>query len=99
MVDLDSDAVFEWVTIIDEQALIAALREKRIRGAGLDVFEKEPLPADSELWQLPNVLVLPHVSATTPRFWERQAQLIIENFQRYVQGKPLRNVVNKRAGY
>ena len=86
-------------TIVDEQALIEVLRAGRIRGAGLDVFEKEPLPADSELWRLPNVLILPHVSATTPRFWEREAQLIIENFQRYLQGEPLRNVVDKQEGY
>ena len=86
-------------TIIDEQALIEVLRAGNIRGAGLDVFEKEPLAADSELWRLPNVLILPHVSATTPRFWERQAQLIIENFQRYLKHEPLRNVVDKQQGY
>ena len=86
-------------TIIDEAALIDVLKQKRIRGAGLDVFEKEPLPGTSELWQLPNVLILPHVSATTPRFWERQSDLIIENFQRYVRGETLRNVVDKKAGY
>jgi phosphoglycerate dehydrogenase-like enzyme len=85
--------------IIDEQALIEVLRARQIRGAGLDVFEQEPLPAGSELWQLPNVLILPHVSATTPRFWQRQAQLIIENFQRYLKGEPLRNVVDKQHGY
>jgi phosphoglycerate dehydrogenase-like enzyme len=86
-------------TIVDEQALIEVLRTGRIRAAGLDVFETEPLPADSELWRLPNVLVLPHVSATTPRFWARQAQLIIDNFRRYLAGQPLRNVVDKQQGY
>jgi phosphoglycerate dehydrogenase-like enzyme len=86
-------------TIIDEAALIDVLRNKRIRGAGLDVFEKEPLPGNSPLWQLPNVLVLPHVSGTTPYFWERQASLILENFERYLTGRPLRNVVDKSAGY
>jgi phosphoglycerate dehydrogenase-like enzyme len=85
--------------IIDEAALIEVLRDKRIRGAGLDVFEQEPLPESSELWQLPNVLILPHVSATTPRFWDRQSDLIIENFQRYLNGQPLRNVVDKQQGY
>ena len=85
--------------IIDEAALIDVLKAKRIRGAGLDVFEQEPLPAESELWQLPNVLILPHVSATTPRFWERQAAFIIENFQRYLRGEKLRNIVDKQAGY
>lgn len=86
-------------TVIDEAALIEVLREKKIRGAGLDVFEQEPLPESSELWQLPNVLILPHVSATTPRFWERQSDLIIDNFQRYRAGRPLRNVVDKQHGY
>lgn len=86
-------------TVIDEAALIEVLREKKIRGAGLDVFEQEPLPESSELWQLPNVLILPHVSATTPRFWERQSDLIIDNFQRYRAGRPLRNVVDKLHGY
>lgn len=86
-------------TIIDEAALIDVLRERRIRGAGLDVFEKEPLPADSPLWKLENVLILPHVSATTPRFWDRQADLILENFERYLRGERLLNVVDKRAGY
>jgi phosphoglycerate dehydrogenase-like enzyme len=86
-------------TIIDEAALAEVLRERRIRGAGLDVFEQEPLPETSALWQLPNVLILPHVSATTPRFWERQSDLIIENFQRYLRGEELRNVVDKQQGY
>ena len=86
-------------TIIDEAALIAVLRSKRIRGAGLDVFEQEPLPETSELWQLPNVLILPHVSATTPRFWDRQSDLIIENFRRYLRGDTMLNVVDKLQGY
>lgn len=85
--------------IIDEDALIEVLAAERIRGAGLDVFEQEPLPDSSKLWQLPNVLILPHVSATTPRFWERQAAFIIENFQRYLKGEPLRNIVDKQHGY
>jgi phosphoglycerate dehydrogenase-like enzyme len=86
-------------SIIDEAALIEVLRAGKIRGAGLDVFEREPLAADSELWRLPNVLILPHVSATTPRFWERQAAFIIDNFHRYLRGQPLRNVVDKQQGY
>jgi phosphoglycerate dehydrogenase-like enzyme len=85
--------------IIDETALTDVLRHGKIRGAGLDVFEQEPLPEDSELWRLPNVLILPHVSATTPRFWDRQSDLIIENFQRYLKGETLRNVVDKQQGY
>jgi phosphoglycerate dehydrogenase-like enzyme len=85
--------------VIDEAALIEALRNGRLRGAGLDVFATEPLPADSPLWHLPNVLITPHVSATTPRFWERQADLILDNLNRYLHGRPLRNVVDVAAGY
>ena len=85
--------------IIDENALIDALQRGRIRGAGLDVFEREPLVSDSPLWLLPNTLILPHVSATTTHFWEREAELIVDNFERYLAGRPLRNVVDKTAGY
>lgn len=85
--------------VVDEEALVAALREGRLRGAGLDVFEREPLPADSPLWSLPNVLVLPHVSATSPHFWRRQTELIVENIHRYLAGEALRNTVDKGAGY
>ncbi len=85
--------------IIVTADLIAALQAGRLRGAALDVFEQEPLPADSPLWELPNVLVLPHVSATTARFWERELDLILDNFGRYLRGAPLRNTVDKQAGY
>ena len=85
--------------VIDEAALIRTLHSGALRGAALDVFEKEPLSADSPLWRLENVLILPHVSATTTRFWERQADLIVENIGRYQRGEPLRNVVDKQRGY
>lgn len=85
--------------VIDEAALADALAAGRLRGAALDVFEHEPLPPESPLWRLDNTLVLPHVSATTPRFWERQVALIRENVRRYLAGEPLRNVVDKRRGY
>ncbi|CAN5415288.1 hypothetical protein BH24GEM3_BH24GEM3_14710 [soil metagenome] len=85
--------------ILDEEALIEALREGHLRGAALDVFACEPLPPDSPLWGLSNVLVTPHVSGTTHRFWERQTELIVENIRRYLAGEPLRNVVDKEAGY
>jgi phosphoglycerate dehydrogenase-like enzyme len=85
--------------IIDEPALIDALQHGRLRGAGLDVFATEPLPQDSPFWRLPNVLITPHVSATTPHFWERQATLIMDNLDRYLHGRPLRNVVDPEAGY
>jgi phosphoglycerate dehydrogenase-like enzyme len=85
--------------IVDEDALIATLRAGHLRGAALDVFATEPLPADSALWGLDNVLVLPHVSATTPRFWEREIELILDNLERYLAGRTLRNVVDPDAGY
>jgi phosphoglycerate dehydrogenase-like enzyme len=85
--------------IVDENALIEVLQRGALRGAALDVFEQEPLPAGSALWRLPNVLILPHVGATTSRFWERQADLIVENIGRYLRGERLRNVVDKKRGY
>jgi phosphoglycerate dehydrogenase-like enzyme len=85
--------------VIDEDALVAALRSGRLRGAGLDVFSREPLPDESPLWTLPNVLVLPHVSGASHRFWRRQTDLIIQNLRRYAAGEPLLNTVDKQAGY
>lgn len=88
--------------LVDEEALVDALRGGRIRGAGLDVFSEEPLPAEHPLWSLPNVVMTPHVSAVTRLFWRRETDLILENLDRYMRGAPLeewRNVVDKRAGY
>jgi phosphoglycerate dehydrogenase-like enzyme len=85
--------------IIDEPALIAALREGRIAGAALDTFEQEPLPPDSPLWSLPNVTITPHITAGSPRMRERQIGLFLENLRRLRGGEPLLNVVDKAAGY
>lgn len=85
--------------VVDEAALTDALRQGRLRGAGLDVFAAEPLPRDSALWGLPNVLVLPHVSGASRRFWRRQTDLITQNIRRYAAGGPLLNTVDKHAGY
>ena len=85
--------------LVDEEALVSALIEKRLRGAGLDVFVEEPLPEDHPLWTLPNVLITPHVSAVTPHFWRRQTDLIVENIRRYLAGEPLLNLVDKEAGF
>jgi phosphoglycerate dehydrogenase-like enzyme len=87
--------------VIDEQALIQALREKRLRGAALDVFEHEPLPPDHPFWDMENVLVSPHNTDRTrdPDWLDLSMQAFVENFQRYVSGKPLQNVVDKQAGY
>jgi len=85
--------------IIDEAALIEALRSRALRGAGLDVFWEEPLPSTSPLWELDNVCITPHVGGVSPRFWERETELIIENARRYLAGAQMLNVVNKQAGY
>ena len=85
--------------LVDTDALIEALDHGPIRGAGLDVVHPEPLPDGHPLYHHPRVLLTPHVSATTGRFWERQAELICDNLARFAQGRPLRNVVDQQAGY
>jgi phosphoglycerate dehydrogenase-like enzyme len=85
--------------IVDEAALGAALLAGALRGAALDVFATEPLPASSPLWGLPNLLVLPHVSGTSHRFWRRETDLIVANLRRYLAGDRLLNTVDKHAGY
>lgn len=89
-------------SLVDEEALVDALKEGRIRGAGLDVFSREPLPSDHPLWDLPNAVMTPHVSAVTRGFWRRETDLILRNLDCYMRGAPVeewRNVVDKRAGY
>jgi phosphoglycerate dehydrogenase-like enzyme len=86
--------------LIDEVALTELLAANRLRGAVLDVFSREPLDPASPLWRLPNALVVPHVSPVSPRrFWPRQLDLFLDNWRRYVRGEPLKNLVDKRAGY
>lgn len=85
--------------LLDQQALIEALRGRRLAGAGLDVFEQEPLPADSPLWELENVVVTPHVSGGTERYAERAAEIVGDNLRRYLAGEPLRNIVDLGRGY
>ncbi|MCF2145184.1 D-2-hydroxyacid dehydrogenase [Desmonostoc muscorum LEGE 12446] len=85
--------------IVDETALLTALREGWIAGAGLDTVSIEPLPPESPLWSLPNAFITPHCSALSPRLRERIAALFIDNLKRYQTGQPLRNVVDKKAGY
>lgn len=85
--------------IIDEQALVRALKEGWIAGAALDVFQQEPLSPESELWGLENVIVTPHISGGTPRYMERAVELFCDNLRRYTAGEPLRNVVDPARGY
>jgi phosphoglycerate dehydrogenase-like enzyme len=84
---------------IDQEALIAALRSGKLAGAGLDVFEEEPLTTDSPLWTMDNVLITPHSSGATPQYHERAFAIFLDNLQRYLAGEELRNVVNKEKGY
>ena len=85
--------------LVDEAALAVALREKKIGGAALDVFPKEPLAADSPLWDLPNLLITPHTAALTDKLWERHYALFSENLRRHLAGQTLLAVVDKRKGY
>ena len=85
--------------LLDEDALAARVRSGALRGAVLDVFSKEPLPAESPLWELPSVIMTPHVSGVTDRFWEREMALFEENWLAYDRGLTMRNVVDKEAGY
>ncbi len=85
--------------LVDEPALTACLREKKIGGAALDVFPKEPLAADSPLWDVPNLLITPHTAALTDKLWDRHYALFSENLRRYLVGQPLLAVVDKRKGY
>jgi phosphoglycerate dehydrogenase-like enzyme len=84
---------------VDEPALIDALRSGRLAGAALDVFEREPLPPESALWDLPNVVVYPHMSGDYAGWHEVVVDLFLDNLGRFVRGEPLRNVVDKRLGY
>jgi phosphoglycerate dehydrogenase-like enzyme len=79
--------------VIDETAMIEALRSGQLGGAYLDVFEKEPLPADSPLWSLPNVILTPHNSAVSRGKFYREADLFFENLRRWATGRPLINEV------
>ncbi|HLZ48365.1 MAG TPA: D-2-hydroxyacid dehydrogenase [Candidatus Limnocylindria bacterium] len=85
--------------IVDEAALVAALREHRIAGAALDVFETEPLPATSPLWSCENAILTPHISNSSPKVRERSLALVTENVRRFKAGEPLLNVVDRAIGY
>ncbi|BAT51606.1 D-isomer specific 2-hydroxyacid dehydrogenase, NAD-binding [Nostoc sp. NIES-3756] len=85
--------------IVDEPALIKALTEGWIAGAALDTVINEPLSADSPLWTVPNLFITPHCSGHSPKVKQRSIELFIDNFHRYITNQPLRNVVDKQAGY
>ncbi|WP_372508996.1 D-2-hydroxyacid dehydrogenase [Actinomadura madurae] len=85
--------------LVAEPDLVKALRARRIAGAALDVFEDEPLPPSSPLWDMPNVIVSPHMSGDVIGWRDELVRLFAANLGRYVSGRPLRNVVDKRLGY
>ena len=84
---------------VDEAALVAALRSGAIAGAALDAFNQEPLPSDHPFWALPNLVLTPHVSGYTPQYFQKMLALFEDNLDRFVHGRPLRNVVGKQLGY
>jgi phosphoglycerate dehydrogenase-like enzyme len=86
-------------SVVDEKALITALSQKKIGGAALDVFEEEPLPSTSPLWQMDNVIISPHVSGMTDNYHEKAAALFIANLKRYLEKKPLYNQLDREIGY
>jgi D-2-hydroxyacid dehydrogenase (NADP+) len=85
--------------IVDEAALIKVLEQKAIAGAALDVFEEEPLPADSPLWGLPNVIISPHIAGFTPQYDERATDIFAENLRRFIADEPLLNLVVRERDY
>jgi len=85
--------------VIDHNALIEALSEKRLGGAALDVFPVEPLPGSSPLWEMPNVLLSPHIGGASDHYFEQATALFTTNLQRYLTDQPLLNEFDPRRGY
>jgi phosphoglycerate dehydrogenase-like enzyme len=85
--------------LVDEAALAEVLQEHKIGGAALDVFDQEPLPPDSPLWDLQDLLITPHTAGISEKMWERHYVLFSENLRRYLSGQPLLGLVDKRSGY
>ena len=84
---------------IEEKLLVQALKENWIAGAALDAFARQPVPEDSELWNLPNVIISPRIGGLTEQKWSPLLPIFVDNLKRFVAGEPLRNVVNKELGY
>ncbi len=85
--------------LVDEAALISALAAKQIAGAALDVFDEEPLPITSPLWNLDNVILSPHVAGNSAQYHDKCADVFIENLTRYLENRPLLNLVHRELGY
>jgi phosphoglycerate dehydrogenase-like enzyme len=86
-------------TLVDEPALIAALKSGTITAAALDVVTQEPMPPENPLWKLENVFITPHTSAVSEQLWPRQTALVIENLERWFSGRELINRVDLTRGY
>lgn len=86
-------------SIVDEDALVEALRSGKVAGAALDATDIEPLPSESPLWDFPNVIISPHVSGETVPLWERRKEIFKENLRRYLAGEELMFVADKARGY
>jgi phosphoglycerate dehydrogenase-like enzyme len=84
---------------VDESALVEAIKHKTIAGAGLDVFQIEPLSPAAELWELPEVIITPHIGGLTNRYWEKQTAIFAKNLSRYIEHKKLFNTVDIKRGY
>ena len=85
--------------LVDEEALVEALQSGRIGGAGLDAFQREPLPPNHPLWRTPNTIITPHTAAFSGDYWGPVVDLFLENVARFRRGAPLLNVVDKQHGY
>lgn len=85
--------------VVDHAALLTALQEERLAGAGLDVFPEEPLPVDSLLWEIPNVIVTPHVAGVSPAYLDAAVELFSTNLERYLNDESLLNIVDPKKGY
>lgn len=86
-------------TVVREADLITALESELIQGAGLDVFAEEPLPENNPLWDMPNVIITPHVAALSPYYLDRAVKLFVDNLARFCQGGEMFNIVDKVKGY
>ena len=85
--------------LVDEAALIDALRSKSFAGAALDVAEEEPLPPESPLWAMDNVFITPHIASLTEQMWERHYQTFTQNLRRFLNNQPLLWLVDKEKAY
>ena len=85
--------------VVDEHALIKALKEGWISSAGLDVFDTEPLSKDSELWSMQNVIITPHVAGSTPHYSRRVCDVFLENLKLFIEGRPMMNAIDRKTGY